>query len=66
MQGLIPACAEICKVHALTFEEPAEALKRKTDEVARSVSTGVLQSDLAAGFTLLNTHKRKQIEMGQD
>jgi len=66
MQGLIPACVEVCKVHALTFEEPAEALKRKTDEVARSVSTGVLQSDLAAGFTLLNTHKRKQIEMGLD
>jgi len=66
MQGLIPACVEVCKVHALTFEEPAEALKRKTDEVARSVSAGVSQSDLTVGFTLLNTHKRKQIELGRD
>lgn len=65
MEGLIPACVEVCKVKALTFEEPGEALKRKTDEVARSVSPGVLQTDLAASFTLLNAHKRKQIEIRQ-
>ena len=66
MQGLIPACVEVCKVDALTFEEQAEAMKRKTAEVARSVSAGVLQSDLAAGFTLLNSHKMKQLEIGRD
>lgn len=63
MQGLIPACVEVCKAHALTFEDPSQALKRKTDEVARSVSPGVLQTDLAAGFSVLNAHKRQQIEI---
>ncbi len=65
MQGLIPACVEVCKVNALTFEEPSKALKRKTNEIARSVSPGVFQADLAPGFTVLNAHKRQQIEIGQ-
>lgn len=37
-QGLIPACVEVCKSAALTFEEPSAAMKRKTDAVARSMS----------------------------
>ena len=40
MEGLIPACVEVCKSNALTFEESTDAMKRKTDEVARSVSRG--------------------------
>lgn len=63
MQGLIPACVEVCKVGALTFEEPAAALKRKTDEVARSISTGVVQSELPAGCALLSAIKKKQVEL---
>ena len=47
-QGLIPACVEICKVGALTFEEPDEALKRKTDEVSHSVLLGGEQPANAA------------------
>lgn len=67
-QGLIPACVEVCKVNALTFEEPGEALKRKTDEVARSVSLGVSQAELPAGFArfaLLIGHKRKELHVGR-
>jgi hypothetical protein len=40
-------------------------MKRKTDEVARSVSAGVVQVDLAPGFTLLNAIKSQQIELAR-
>ena len=60
-QGLVPACVEICKSGALTFEEPAAALKRKTDEVSRSVSRGMEPESLSPGFSLLNTIKRAQL-----
>ncbi len=59
-QGLIPACAEACKSGALTFEESAKALKRKTDEVAQSISAKAESSDLFPGFALLNAVKSVQ------
>jgi carbon-monoxide dehydrogenase iron sulfur subunit len=65
LAGLIPACVEVCKSAALTFEERAAAMKRKTDEVARSVCAGLAPVDLAPGFTLLNAVKRKQIELAR-
>lgn len=37
-RGEIPACVEMCKVGALTFEEPTAAMKRRTGEVAASFS----------------------------
>jgi hypothetical protein len=40
-------------------------MKRRTDEVARTVSAGVVQVDLAPGFALLNAMKRKQIELAR-
>lgn len=67
-EGLIPACVEVCKVDALTFEDPAQALRRKTDEVARSVSLGVSQTELPAGFarfSLLLGHKKKELHLGK-
>ncbi len=60
-RGLIPACVEICKSGALTFEEPAAALKRKTDEVSRSVSRGTAAEAPSPGFELLNAVKRAQL-----
>lgn len=60
MQGRIPACVEICMSKALTFEEPSAAQKRRTDEVARSVSTGAEAVVLSEGFTLLNAVKKAQ------
>ncbi len=62
-QGLIPACVEVCKAGALTFEELSDAMKRKTDEVARTVSQGALQTELSPGFTLLHAVKRREIEL---
>lgn len=63
LEGLIPACVEICKVAALTFEVPADALKRKTDEVARSVSVGAEKGELPPGVQLMHTMKRKQLDL---
>jgi carbon-monoxide dehydrogenase iron sulfur subunit len=58
--GLIPACAEACKTGALTFETLDDAQKRKTNEVARSVQTGIADAHLpkAPGIDLLNRFKR--------
>jgi len=63
LEGLIPACVEVCKVAALTFEVPGDALKRKTDEVARSVSVGAERIELPAGFQLVKTIKKKQLDL---
>jgi carbon-monoxide dehydrogenase iron sulfur subunit len=65
LAGQIPACVEVCKSGALRFEERSEALKRKTDEVARTVSAGIAQVELTPGFALLNAIKRKQIELAR-
>ena len=62
-QKRIPACVEACMVAALTFETEAGAMKRKTDEISRSVSTGAETAALPPGFELLNTLKKVQIEM---
>jgi carbon-monoxide dehydrogenase iron sulfur subunit len=63
-QGRIPACVEACKSGALSFDEPAEALKRKTDEVARSVSAGAEQTELPESFKLLNAARKAQLGLG--
>jgi carbon-monoxide dehydrogenase iron sulfur subunit len=59
----MPACVEVCKVAALTFEVPGDALKRKTDEVARSISVGAEKVELPAGIQLMNTIKKKQLDL---
>jgi carbon-monoxide dehydrogenase iron sulfur subunit len=63
LEGLIPACVEVCKVAALTFEVPGDALKRKTDEVARSVSVGAEKVELPPGFQLMHSIKKKQLDL---
>lgn len=60
-QGLIPACVEVCKAGALTFEEQDLAMKRKTDEVARSISVRAEAVELSPEFALLNAMKRARI-----
>jgi carbon-monoxide dehydrogenase iron sulfur subunit len=61
-QGLIPACVEVCKSNALTFEEMADAMKKKTDQIARSVSAEVAEeSFLPAGLGLLAAAKKAQL-----
>jgi carbon-monoxide dehydrogenase iron sulfur subunit len=65
--GLIPACVEACKSGALTFEETNESLKRKTKEVARSVTstTDERQAGGSAGFALMNSLKRAQTAINE-
>ena len=41
----VPACAEACKSNALTFETHDEALKRKTNQVAQSMSKKIHSHD---------------------
>lgn len=64
-QEQIPACVEVCKSGALTFEEPAAASKRKTDAVARSISVGAVTESLPPGFVLLNAIKKAQVGLRQ-
>ncbi len=62
-EGLIPACVEVCKTGALTFEETADAMKRRTHEVARTVSPGSEASVLSPAFALLTASKRAQLSL---
>lgn len=61
--GGIPACVEVCKSGALTFEEPSAALKRHTDRVARSVSVDAESEPPPTGFDLLNAVRKVQIHL---
>jgi len=61
-KGLIPACVEVCKSNALTYEEMADAMKKKTDEIARSVSAAATEENpLPAGLALLAAAKKAQL-----
>lgn len=62
-QGLLPACVEVCKTGALTFEETNLALKRRTKEVAETVSVNAGASEGSEGFSLLYAMKRRQTQM---
>jgi len=64
-RDLIPACVEVCKCGALTFEEQGASLKRKTDEMARRVSAGAEERGVSEspGFVLLNVLKKAQVEL---
>ena len=64
-QGLIPACVEACKTNALTYEEMDHAMKRKTAEVARSVSMDPGQGPLPAGMALHKAAKQSQLRTSQ-
>jgi carbon-monoxide dehydrogenase iron sulfur subunit len=62
-QGLIPACVEACRTQALTFEPLVEAMKRKTDQVARSASAGMAEAEQPAGVALLHGIKKEQVRL---
>ena len=64
-QGLVPACVEACMPGALTFEEPDQAMKRRTGEVSQSIwaSAEELPNPPSAGFNLLNVIKKAQIDL---
>jgi len=64
-EGLIPACVEVCKSGALTFEESDAAMKRRTDAVAHRFSVSIEEQEPveSPGFALLNTSKKAQHEL---
>jgi len=67
-QGLLPACVEVCKSGALTFEEESRALKRKTDEMARRMAGYAVEErsgEEAPGFVLLQQLKEKGARLAE-
>jgi carbon-monoxide dehydrogenase iron sulfur subunit len=60
-QGLAPACTEVCKSGALVFDEPDRVLRRRTDAVSRSVSSGADERETAPGYALLMAARRAQL-----
>lgn len=62
--GLIPACVEVCKTGALTFEESDVALKRKTHEVACAIASGLEPQPLTPpGVELLRVVKKQRRDL---
>jgi len=62
-QGLVPACTEVCKSGALTYEEVNEAMRRKTAEVARSVSAGAETTAVPPALALLVAVKKAELSL---
>jgi len=62
--GRIPACVEVCKVGALTFEDSDTAMKRKTDAVARSVAAEAAAPLPPSGYDLLRAVRKAQATLG--
>jgi carbon-monoxide dehydrogenase iron sulfur subunit len=62
-QGLVPACVEVCKTGALIFDDMPEAMKRKTNAVARSLSPGAETYPLSPVFALFTAAKKAQVAM---
>jgi carbon-monoxide dehydrogenase iron sulfur subunit len=62
-KGLIPACVEVCKTGALTYEELDEAMRRQNRSVARSMSTEAPAPAVPAGIALLKSVKQSQLAL---
>ncbi len=59
----VPACVEVCKTKALTYETIGAAMKRKTAAVARSFSAVSDEGSLPAGISLLRSIKQVQTDI---
>ncbi len=62
-QGQIPACVEICKAGALTYEEMDVAMARKNRDVARSMSSDADRPSVPAGVALNRAVKESEINL---
>ena len=62
-KGEVPACVEICKAGALTYEEMDAAMRRKTRDVARSMSADAESTGDPAGVALLKAIKQSQLQL---
>jgi carbon-monoxide dehydrogenase iron sulfur subunit len=63
-KGQTPACVEICKAGALTYEEMDDAMRRKTRAVARSMSADAGQPAVPAGVALLKSIRQSELQLG--
>ncbi|GAB4259345.1 MAG: 4Fe-4S dicluster domain-containing protein [Thermoleophilia bacterium] len=61
-RGEQPACVEVCRTGALSYEDPLEAMKRRTAEVAVTLFAQQEAADvgLPAPLALMQTIKRAQ------
>ncbi len=62
-EGLLPACVEVCKTGALTYEEMDQAMRRKTAQVARLMSHGGEERSGASAVDLLAAAKRASLSL---
>ncbi len=63
-EGLVPACVEMCKSGALTWEEMNSAMKRKTAEVAHAMSADTARPVLPASVALHRAVKQARHAVG--
>lgn len=63
VKGLVPACVEMCKTGALTYETITDAMQRRTKEVARSMSVES-DSQVPAAIGLIRAMKQARVQLG--
>jgi carbon-monoxide dehydrogenase iron sulfur subunit len=63
-RGMEPACVEACKTGALTFEDMGQAMKRRSDVVARALTGDMDAAGLPDGLALSRSMRRARHELG--
>jgi len=64
VKGQIPACVEVCKAGALTWETIDHAMRRKNSEVSKAMSSGMVgQPTASPGVALLQAIKKAELEL---
>lgn len=64
-KGMVPACVEVCKAGALTWELVDDAMRRKNREVALAMTGEADRPNVPAGVALLKSIKRAEIELNE-
>lgn len=62
-EGLIPACVDACKTGALTFEIMSDAMKRKTHEIAKTMSREIQPPETSSGYAILYGMKKSLTQL---
>ncbi len=63
-RGEIPACVEVCKTCALVYEEMDTIMKRKTDQVAQTMSADVGRPAVPDSVALYKAAKQASLAVG--
>jgi carbon-monoxide dehydrogenase iron sulfur subunit len=64
-KGMVPACVEVCKSGALTWEPVDDAMRRKNREVALAMTGEADRPNVPAGVALLKSIKRAELELNE-